>query len=61
MELLKNKGYIIEEKLLNTPNRMTEFRENGWSTVPQVVINGEYVGNFEDTERYLGYEQQTLV
>jgi len=30
-------------------------------SIPQVIINGEYIGGFGETERHLKYVQENMV
>jgi glutaredoxin len=53
--LIKSKGYSYNEKVLGenaTKQELIEVIPSARS-VPQVVINGEVVGGFAETERYL--------
>jgi glutaredoxin len=53
--LIKSKGYTYTEKVLGENATKQELIEviPGARSVPQVVINGEVVGGFAETERYL--------
>ncbi|MDE0858318.1 MAG: hypothetical protein OSA38_07100 [Candidatus Poseidoniaceae archaeon] len=53
--LFDRKGITFEEKKLGASTRMDrEFlaRTNGSRSVPQIFIDGEWVGGFDDVVRY---------
>lgn len=56
--LLSDAGIQFEELVLNRDYSEATIRAvSGMSTVPQVFINGDYIGGSEDLERYLDSEQ----
>ena len=53
--LLRDAGLDFEELVLNRDYTEATLRAvSGCSTVPQVFINGEYIGGSEEVEAYLG-------
>lgn len=42
--LLQEKGITYEER--NVRDHMQLAKEKGWTTVPQIYLDGEYVGGF---------------
>ena len=57
--LLKQKGYIIEERKIGDGYTKEELLEEipQARTVPQIIINGNYIGGFEQLKAYI--EQTT--
>ena len=56
--LLRDAGIDFEELVLNRDYSEATIRAvSGKATVPQVFINGEYVGGSEALERYFNHEQ----
>ena len=54
--LLKRKGFDVEDNWLTNRDETDTFKEqHGVETTPQIFINGELVGGFDDLKRYLGY------
>jgi glutaredoxin-like protein len=52
--MLRDAGLDYEELVLNRDYTEATIRAvTGKSTVPQVFINGEYIGGSEDLERYM--------
>jgi len=56
--LLRDSGIDFEELILNRDYTEATIRAvSGKSTVPQVFINGDYIGGSEDLEQYLNEKQ----
>ena len=56
--LLRDAGIDYEELVLNRDYSEATIRAvSGKSTVPQVFINGDYIGGSEDLERYFNNQQ----
>jgi glutaredoxin-like protein len=56
--LLRDAGIDFEELVLNRDYSESTLRAvSGKSTVPQVFINGDYIGGSEDLERYFNESQ----
>ena len=56
--LLRDAGIAFEELVLNRDYTETTIRAvSGKSTVPQVFINGDYIGGSEDLEQYFNRKQ----
>ena len=56
--LLRDAGIDFEELVLNRDYSEATIRAvSGKSTVPQVFINGDYIGGSEDLERYFNNQQ----
>jgi glutaredoxin-like protein len=56
--LLRDAGIVFDELVLNRDFSETTIRAvSGKSTVPQVFINGDYIGGSEDLERYFNNKQ----
>jgi glutaredoxin-like protein len=56
--LLRDAGIAFEELVLNRDYTEATIRAvSGKSTVPQVFINGDYIGGSEDLEQYLSEKQ----
>lgn len=54
-DLLRRNGYSIEDKTLTTRESVDEVKANlDVKTTPQVVIDGERIGGFEDLQRFFG-------
>ena len=52
--MLHDAGLQFEELVLNRDYTEATIRAvSGMSTVPQVFINGDYIGGSEDLEQYL--------
>lgn len=49
-DLLKSKGVAFEEKVMTTQEERIALMEraNGRRTVPQIFINGEGIGGYDD-------------
>ena len=53
-QLLEENGFDIEELLLTSREEVEAFKaENGLSTTPLIIIDGEKVGGASDLERHL--------
>lgn len=53
--LLQSKGFKVTEKHLKTRDEIDAFKtELGVKTTPQIFINEQRVGGFEDLKRYFG-------
>ena len=58
-ELLEQHGFAVDDRLLQSRKKVDAFmEENGLSTTPLVVIDGEPVGGSDDLERYLAQRVQ---
>lgn len=55
VDLLRRKGYAVDDHHLANSEQNKAFKaEHGVSTTPQVFIDGERVGGYEDLRRHLG-------
>ncbi|TDR56842.1 glutaredoxin [Halomonas ventosae] len=55
VDLLKRKGYEVEDHTLTSRDAIDEFQEQaGVDTTPQVYIGEERVGGYEEVREYLG-------
>lgn len=55
VDLLRRKGYTVDDHWLTTPGQNTAFKaEHGVDTTPQVFIDGKRIGGYEDLRRHLG-------
>ena len=53
---LEEEGVTVEKKDIKEPNNLIEMREAAGEnarTVPQVVIDGKYIGGYTEVDRYL--------
>ena len=53
---LKKEGATVEKKDVSEPNILLEMKEAAGEnarTVPQVVIDGKYIGGYTEVDRYL--------
>ena len=53
---LEKEGATVEKKDVSEPNILLEMREAAGEnarTVPQVVIDGKYIGGYTEVDRYL--------
>ncbi len=53
---LEKEGATVEKKDVSEPNNLIEMREAAGEnarTVPQVVIDGKYIGGYTEVDRYL--------
>ncbi len=54
-DLLEKKGFRVEDRHIKTRNEADAFRrEHGVKTTPQVIIDGDWIGGFDDLNAYLG-------
>jgi len=57
-ELLEQHGFSVDDRQLQSREEVDAFmEENGLSTTPLVVIDGEPVGGSDDLERYLAQRE----
>ena len=57
--LLEEHGFAVDDRLLQSREEVDAFMdENGLSTTPLIVIDGEPVGGSDDLERYLAQRVQ---
>ncbi len=55
LDLLKRKGYEVEDKHLASREQTDAFKkEHGVETTPQVFINGRRVGGYDDLRKFFG-------
>ena len=55
LHLLESKGYRVEDRHLTTREAIDAFKaKHGVATTPQVFINGERVGGYDDLRRFFG-------
>ncbi len=48
--LLEGQGVEFEERLLDSREQMTRIKdEYNWRTVPLVILNGQFIGGFNET------------
>ena len=53
---LEKEGVTVEKKDVSEPNILLEMKEvagENARTVPQVVIDGKYIGGYTEVDRYL--------
>lgn len=54
-DLLRRNGYSIEDKPLRTRQEIDEIKSTlGVKTTPQIIIDGDRIGGFEDLQRFFG-------
>lgn len=54
-DLLRRAGYVVNDEPLRSREATDEFKEeHGVETTPQVFIDGERIGGYEELERHLG-------
>ena len=54
-DLLRRSGYQVDDRHLTTRQETDAFKaEHGVATTPQVFIDGERIGGYDDLRRYLG-------
>jgi glutaredoxin len=59
VDLLKRKGFEVEDHWLETREQTDEFKEkHDVKTTPQTFIGGERIGGFDDLRDYFGYEKK---
>ncbi len=50
-QLLERMGIEYEERLLQTPDEIDKIKDKyNWLTMPVVILNGEFIGGFDETE-----------
>lgn len=53
--LLRSRGYQVEDHLLTTRAEVDAFKaQHGVATTPQVFIDGQRIGGYDDLRRFLG-------
>lgn len=53
-ELLEQKGYSVEDRILSTRSDVDAFKaDQGVATTPQIFIGGERIGGADDLEEFL--------
>lgn len=53
--LLRREGYSVEDRHLTTRSEIDAFKaEHGVATTPQVFIDGQRIGGYDDLRRHLG-------
>ncbi|MET4898508.1 glutaredoxin [Sphingomonadaceae bacterium jetA1] len=54
-DLLRRQGYVVDDRWLRTREETDAFKaEHGVKTTPQIFINGERVGGYDDLRRFFG-------
>ena len=54
-DLLRRKGYVVEDRLLRTREETDAFKaEHDVKTTPQTFIDGQRVGGYDDLRRFFG-------
>jgi glutaredoxin 3 len=57
LELLKRAGYQVEDHQLTTRSEVDTFmQDEGVQTTPQIYIDGQRIGGYEELVAYLGEE-----
>ena len=57
-DLLRRKGYRIDDRVLNDRQQVDSVKsELGVDTTPQVIVEGEQIGGFDDLKSYFGKEE----
>lgn len=55
LDLLKRKGYKVDDQLLKSREETNQFKKQyDVKTTPQIFIEGERVGGFEDLQKFFG-------
>ena len=55
--LLKSKGYSVDDRHLTTRTEVDAFKaEHDVKTTPQVFIDGQRIGGYDDTRRFFGHK-----
>jgi glutaredoxin 3 len=55
LELLKQEGYQVEDHQLTTRSEVDTFMEDeGVQTTPQIYIDGQRIGGYEEVAAFLG-------
>lgn len=53
--LLERHGYVVDDHQLSDKNELEQFKQaHNVKTTPQVFINNERIGGYEDLRKYLG-------
>jgi glutaredoxin len=56
-DLLRRRGYVIEDHLLTTREATDAFKtEHGVATTPQTFIDGKRIGGYDDLRRFFGLD-----
>lgn len=54
-DLLRREGYEVDDRWLTTREETEEYKEkNNVQTTPQIYIDGNRIGGYDDLRRYLG-------
>lgn len=54
-DLLQREGYKVEDNWLTSRKQIDEFKtEHNVKTTPQIFIDGQRIGGYEDLRRFLG-------
>src|SRR5690349_19800638 len=54
-DLLKRSGFEVEDHHLTTRAETDAFKEqHGVKTTPQIFVDGQRIGGYDDTRRFLG-------
>lgn len=54
-DLLKRNGYEVEDHLLETKEEVENYKkENGYDKTPQILIEGENIGGYDQLREHLG-------
>jgi glutaredoxin len=54
-ELLKRQGYKVDDQILSSRDEVEQIKsELGVKTTPQIIIEGERIGGFDDLKSHLG-------
>ena len=54
-DLLRREGFTVDDHWLETPAQTDAFKaEHGVKTTPQIFIDGQRVGGYDDTRRHFG-------
>jgi len=55
LDLLKRNGFAVEDRHLTTREQTDAFKaEHGVATTPQVFVDGQRIGGYDDLRRFLG-------
>ncbi|MBW3549544.1 MAG: glutaredoxin [Proteobacteria bacterium] len=55
VDLLRRKGYTVDDRWLGTREQTEAFKaEHGVKTTPQVFIDGQRIGGYDDLRRHVG-------
>ena len=59
-DLLRRKGYRVEDNHLSNADEIAAFKkQNDVKTLPQIFIEGERIGGFDDLQVHFGYSTKT--